>query len=138
MGGTDGRRGFSDFWKINLRELVWIRLCIELPHPLYFHSAAVTSAGKLWIFGGVKSVDEISRSKSVFSVWLKVPQLQEMAWEGLLYYNPGLPRLKDETLRSLGIPEQFIRRCTNKTKTGNPHCYCAIYRHMPGAGNEAA
>lgn len=53
-GGYNGDRVFSDMWRLNLSTLQWIRLrkCV-LPRPVYFHSAALTPEGCMYIFGGV-------------------------------------------------------------------------------------
>lgn len=53
-GGYDGDRVFSDVWRLDLGTLQWTRLrkCI-LPCPVYFHSATLTSEGRMYIFGGI-------------------------------------------------------------------------------------
>jgi len=53
-GGYNGDRVFNDVWRLNLSTLRWTRLreCI-LPCPVYFHSAALTPEGRMYIFGGI-------------------------------------------------------------------------------------
>ena len=42
-GGYDGETIFGDFWALDLLTLQWRRLHTDLPQPIYFHSAAVTT-----------------------------------------------------------------------------------------------
>lgn len=53
-GGYNGDWVFSDVWRLDLGTLQWTRLseCI-LPCPVYFHSAALTPEGRMYIFGGI-------------------------------------------------------------------------------------
>lgn len=53
-GGYNGDWVFSDVWRLDLGTLQWTRLreCF-LPCPVYFHSAALTPEGRMYIFGGI-------------------------------------------------------------------------------------
>jgi len=53
-GGYNGDRVFSDVWRLDLGTLQWtlLRECV-LPRPVYFHSAALTPEGQMYIFGGI-------------------------------------------------------------------------------------
>lgn len=60
-GGYDGSYVFSDVWRLELNTLQWscLRECV-LPHPVYFHSAALTPEGCMYTFGGIiKEGDEV-------------------------------------------------------------------------------
>lgn len=109
-GGYDGEEIFGDIWRLNLRTRVWCRLRTHLPQPVYFHSAAVTESGCMYVFGGVTCIHESTRTADVYSVWLGLPSLQEMCWQALLKYVPHLPALPKHTLLELGIPRLFVER----------------------------
>lgn len=57
-GGYDGDWVFSDVWRLDLSTRRWtlLRECI-LPNPVYFHSAALTPEGRMYIFGGIVKVN---------------------------------------------------------------------------------
>lgn len=111
IGGYDGHLVFDDLWRLELSTLRWtlIKPC-KLPRSIYFHSAAVSPAGKLHIFGGIYGGSEISRSNDIMSLWLQVPRLSEMCWEALLHYHPHIINLSKVKLINLGIPERFVKR----------------------------
>lgn len=46
-GGHDGTTIFSDIWTINLKQLQWKKLSVEMPLPLYFHSVAMSEVCKI-------------------------------------------------------------------------------------------
>ncbi|XP_035234268.1 kelch domain-containing protein 10-like [Stegodyphus dumicola] len=109
-GGQDGGGIFSDVWKINLKTLQWEKLNTNLPTPVYFHSAAISQAGQLFVFGGVNSILENSRTNELFSMWVKIPSLAEMCWEAILYYIPHIAWLKKENLFEAGVPVHFLNQ----------------------------
>lgn len=111
-GGYDGEEIFDDLWKLDLNTFQWTRIdSCRLPRPTYFHSTAVTPAGKLYVFGGIyMDNDDLVRSNEVFSTWLCVPKLSEMSWEALLKYNPGMVDAKRDMLIDAGLPRKFVDR----------------------------
>lgn len=58
-GGLDGDAIFQDLWRLNLKTLQWtyFETCF-LPRPTYFHAVSVTPQGRLYVFGGIYSIDE--------------------------------------------------------------------------------
>ncbi|KAG6448387.1 hypothetical protein O3G_MSEX005444 [Manduca sexta] len=63
-GGSDGQAVFDDIWRLNISDLQWTLMQkTVLPHPLYFHSSAVTSYGCMYVFGGIEPKDDATSSK---------------------------------------------------------------------------
>lgn len=112
VGGTDGVGVFDDIWKLNMKTLQWTVIRdAYLPHGLYFHSAAVTPQGCMYVFGGICPRDPSnSRTNTLFKMWVTIPKLNEMCWEALLHYYPNLEKANRAHLRSLGIPCHFLDR----------------------------
>ncbi|XP_055607605.1 kelch domain-containing protein 10 homolog [Uranotaenia lowii] len=114
-GGYAGRSHFGDIWKLNLSTFEWrLMQKSSLPYPLFFHDAASSSAGCMYIFGGIKfsrnaRVTQM-RTNVVFKTWMTIPKLSEICWEAMLHYYPGLPEVKRESLLELGIPIKFVQR----------------------------
>lgn len=109
-GGYNGEEIFPDIWQINLRTLAWQRLQAELPQPVYFHSAALTDSGCMYIFGGVTHIGENTRTSEVYSMWLSVPKLKEMCWQALLKYVPNVGSVPRVTLLQMGVPLEYVDR----------------------------
>ncbi|KAK9731602.1 hypothetical protein QE152_g13549 [Popillia japonica] len=110
-GGYDGTQIFDDLWCLNLKTYKWTLInTYTLPYPTYFHSAAVTPEGKMYIFGGIFAHGDIERNNVVHSAWLCIPKLSEMCWEALLHYNPQLVNFPKNKLIDAGLPRHFIRR----------------------------
>lgn len=122
FGGTDGITIFNDFWKLNLDTFVWTRLDITIPIPVFFHGAALADCGRLTIFGGVKEInpnaDAKTRINDMFEVWLKIPTLQDMAWNVFLSNCDidDLAKCSLKGLQRLGIPLKY-RSLLNGTVT---------------------
>ncbi|XP_032680458.1 kelch domain-containing protein 10 homolog [Odontomachus brunneus] len=111
-GGYDGDRVFSDVWRLDLSTLQWtcLRKCI-LPCPVYFHSAALTPEGRMYIFGGIiKENNTIQRTNAVLSVWLTIPKLSEICWQALNHYWLDLRNRSPDELLHIGIPLKFVQR----------------------------
>ncbi|KAJ8680261.1 hypothetical protein QAD02_016048 [Eretmocerus hayati] len=109
-GGYDGFAYYDDMWKLDLRTLQWTYLQ-SLPHPMYFHSTALTPRGQMYFFGGItKKGEEVTRTADVHSVWIVIPKLSEICWEALNYYNPDLKKKSSIDLLSIGIPSNFVQR----------------------------
>ncbi|XP_076232236.1 scruin like at the midline [Calliopsis andreniformis] len=111
-GGYNEDHVFSDVWRLDLSLLQWtcLRKCI-LPCPVYFHSAALTPEGRMYIFGGIiKENNKVVRTDAVHSVWLKIPKLSEMCWQALIYYFPRLRYRSPVHLLRKGVPLKFVQR----------------------------
>ncbi|KAK5614491.1 Kelch domain-containing protein 10 [Crenichthys baileyi] len=109
-GGYNGDLILSDLWKINLQTFQWTKLPAVMPEPAYFHCAAVTPAGCMYVHGGVVNMFGNRRTASLYKVWLVVPSLLEMTWEKLLKTFPHLPQLSALQLLSLGLTHSLIQR----------------------------
>uniref|UniRef100_A0A671R0C4 Kelch domain-containing protein 10 n=2 Tax=Sinocyclocheilus TaxID=75365 RepID=A0A671R0C4_9TELE len=109
-GGYNGEVILDDLWKINLQTFQWNKLPAVMPEPAYFHCAAVTPAGCMYIHGGVVNIHENKRTGSLFKIWLVVPSLLELCWERLLKAFPHLAQLTPIQLLNLGLTQELIER----------------------------
>uniref|UniRef100_A0A3B4BH81 Kelch domain-containing protein 10 n=1 Tax=Periophthalmus magnuspinnatus TaxID=409849 RepID=A0A3B4BH81_9GOBI len=109
-GGYNGEMILSDLWKINLQTFEWTKLPALMPEPAYFHCAAVTPAGCMYIHGGVINMSGNRRTSSLYKLWLVVPSLLEVTWEKLLKTFPHLAQLSTLQLLSLGLTHTLIQR----------------------------
>lgn len=116
-GGSDGAHALDDIWQLELSTLQWEKMNVTLPRPVYFHAAAVTPAGCMYVFGGVLGNVQQTRTNSVFKMWLAVPSLQEIVWDSLTAKFPTLfARMAKGFEKSrgaascLGLPPKFLRR----------------------------
>ncbi|KTF94556.1 hypothetical protein cypCar_00000392 [Cyprinus carpio] len=109
-GGYNGEVILDDLWKINLLTFQWNKLPAVMPEPAYFHCAAVTPAGCMYIHGGVVNIHENKRTGSLFKIWLVVPSLLELCWERLLKAFPHLAQLTPIQLLNLGLTQELIER----------------------------
>lgn len=111
-GGSDGNSVFEDIWRLNISDLQWTLMQkTVLPHPLYFHSSAVTSSGCMYVFGGIEpKEDATSRNNILYKVWLCLPKLSEMCWEALLHFHPNIDQVDGRSLLNAGIPSHFVQR----------------------------
>lgn len=102
---------FDDIWKLNLKTFQWKRFTqTKLPYTLYFHDAAATENGQMYVFGGVTGINSDLRTNEVHRMWTKIPKLTEMCWEAVLHYNPGLMYKTLMELLTLGIPRHYAQR----------------------------
>lgn len=102
-----------DLWMFDLRTKKWSLLIEQIPVAVYFHAACVSQYGELSYFGGLTCTGPNVRSKELFSVWIDIPPLKEMAWRALLYYNADLKTKSDAELLKIGLPSMFIRKLRN-------------------------
>ncbi|KAK0134605.1 Kelch domain-containing protein 10 [Merluccius polli] len=109
-GGYNGEQILADLWKISLHTYQWSRLPALMPEPAYFHCAAITPAGCMYVHGGVVNMPENRRTGSLYKVWLVVPSLLELTWERLLKACPRLPQLSPLQLHGLGLTHTLIQR----------------------------
>ncbi|XP_037778677.1 kelch domain-containing protein 10-like [Penaeus monodon] len=114
-GGYNGVEAFADLWRLNLSNFEWQKLPCKSPVPLYFHSAAVTEDGCMYMFGGVKNLEENKRTARITKVWLSVGKLRDMCWEALCHYTPTLPSLPPATLLQMGIPIYIVDSLQHQT-----------------------
>nr|XP_022917539.1 kelch domain-containing protein 10 homolog [Onthophagus taurus] len=110
-GGYSGDQIYDDLWCLNLRTFQWtlVTSC-RLQYPTYFHSSAVTPEGKMYVFGGIISREDIERSNTIHSTWLCIPKLSEICWEALLHYNPKMISYSKSELINAGLPRHFAQR----------------------------
>lgn len=121
VGGYKSQeKRFDDIWKLNLRTHQWQRFVqTKLPYTLYFHDAATTGNGLMYVFGGVTSQSGGLRTNDLHRMWTKIPKLTEMCWEALIHYHPML--LIDKNVNYLlkfGIPRKFAERAAQGSNTG--------------------
>lgn len=113
-GGYDNESDLRDIWMINLEKLQWRKLAATLPKPLYFHSATVTNSGLMYVFGGIEGSNANNqtekRTNSLYSIWITIPKLADIAWDAVLHYAPTIPKYKMEQLMEMGIPRQYAER----------------------------
>ncbi|NXN08230.1 KLD10 protein, partial [Indicator maculatus] len=109
-GGYNGEVILGDIWKLNLQTFQWVKLPALMPEPAYFHCAAVTPAGCMYVHGGVVNIHENKRTGSLFKMWLVVPSLLELSWEKLLEYFPHLATLSRSQLLHLGLTQGLVER----------------------------
>ncbi|XP_043282304.1 kelch domain-containing protein 10 homolog [Venturia canescens] len=114
-GGYSGSREFQDIWRLDLGQLQWtcVARCF-FQSPLYFHSVALTPQGKMYTFGGIKTIPNgVTRTDAIHSTWLVIPKLQEICWEALNYYVKDLRNRPLHDLAAMGIPSEFLQRLKN-------------------------
>lgn len=114
VGGYNGQDVFNDLWKLSLSTHQWTLIpnC-QLPQPTYFHSAAASPEGKLYVFGGLVGDPydgDIERTNKVYATWLCIPKLSEMCWEAVLHYSPHIINYDREKLLNAGLPKSYVER----------------------------
>ncbi|XP_068224111.1 kelch domain-containing protein 10-like [Palaemon carinicauda] len=114
-GGYDGSESFADLWRLDLVTFGWQKLPYKSPVPLYFHSSAVTEAGCMYMFGGVKNLEEEKRTARVTKVWLVIGKLQDICWDALCHYAPNITSLPPATLLQMGIPMYIVDNLQHQT-----------------------
>lgn len=84
-----------------------------MPIPVYFHGAACSSIGQLTFFGGITTQPiggGQTRSKRLFSVWIDIPPLAEMAWRSLLHNKNNFKDERDFELAIMGLPGMYMKK----------------------------
>lgn len=113
-GYHDDQKFFSDIWKLNLKTFQWrLFKTASFQNSLYFHDAATSGNGLMYVFGGIEVQPITSttiRTNEIYKMWTTIPKLSEICWEALLHYQPNLPTLKKSSLLQLGIPKTFVNR----------------------------
>ena len=103
---------YSDLWRLNLKTFTWHRCFTDFPHEIYFHSAAISPQGCMYVFGGVRGTETTVRNADLFKIWLDVPSLSELAWMKLTDTLKESNKLNETELRKLNLPKKFLRRVT--------------------------
>ncbi|XP_030386869.1 kelch domain-containing protein 10 homolog [Scaptodrosophila lebanonensis] len=135
---------FSDIWKLNLRTKQWsIIQTASLPRPLYFHSAAHSDNGCMYVFGGIEyNEKEMRRRNDLYKMWMTVPKLSEMCWDAITYYNDNLDMYNRQTLLKSGIPKSFTERLppqgVTENKDNDKPCIVASFCTVPKRARPAA
>ncbi|OQR75890.1 kelch domain-containing protein 10-like [Tropilaelaps mercedesae] len=106
-GGVDRNETLDDIWKLHLPTLRWHRYNCRLPKKLYFHSAAMTTTGCMYVFGGVLDSYQ-HRSNDLYAMNVSVPTLQELALDIAMRTYPRLKMMDENQLNQIHIPK-FIR-----------------------------
>ncbi|KAK5640434.1 hypothetical protein RI129_011245 [Pyrocoelia pectoralis] len=111
LGGYQtNEQAFNDLWRLELSTLRWTLITKNmLPKAPYFHSVALTREGKLYVFGGMEGGRVLKRNNKLFSAWIRIPPLAEIAWEALLHYFPNVPLAN--RFNHLQIPNRFLSKC---------------------------
>ncbi|XP_025107786.1 kelch domain-containing protein 10-like isoform X2 [Pomacea canaliculata] len=112
-GGRCNSRIYSDLWYLQLKTLQWHHIPLNMNVTCFFHHAAVSQSGCMYIFGGVVSTDSEreERTNEIHKIWLHIPSLKEMAWLVMSDYltsSPSLPT-RGELLK-LGVPRDCAQR----------------------------
>lgn len=86
-GGCNDTAILRDIWRLDLANRQWTKLekC-RLPYRMYFHDAAVTPDGCMFIFGGVRERSGPTRTNNLFKLWLQVPPLKAISAEAVRYW----------------------------------------------------
>lgn len=71
--------------------------------------------GCMYIFGGVKDLNENIRTARITKVWLGVAKLRDMCWEALCHYCPNLPSQPPSALLAMGIPPYIVEALQHQT-----------------------
>lgn len=110
-GGYDDIFYFDDIWCLNLKTYRWLRIkTTKIPKPLFFHDAATSYDGSMYIFGGIMLEDNNvkRRINDVYKIWMKIPKLSAICWEAVLHYYPSMKYNDSEKLLEIGIPKNFV------------------------------
>ncbi|XP_063238402.1 kelch domain-containing protein 10 [Bacillus rossius redtenbacheri] len=110
VGGFDRGQILGDAWRLDLGSLRWSVLpSCSLRQSVYFHATAVTPAGCLYSFGGVKALEgDCTRSGGLCRAWLCVPSLEEMCREAVRHYARRCPLFSRDRLASCGLPPTVL------------------------------
>ncbi|KAI6180757.1 Serine/threonine-protein phosphatase [Aphelenchoides besseyi] len=80
----------DDVWHFDLRSFRWHKSAHSLPSGVFFHSGDVTTRGQIFSYGGCKSSNpaNITRTKKVFSFFVRVPRLDFICSRVLINRSP--------------------------------------------------
>lgn len=108
IGGSVYNNNFLDAWLLNLDTMKWKKDFRCFPYAVRFHAAAVTSAGCLYVFGGVDSKQQ--RVSDLHMLWLEPPSLLEQSWMAVVNLLQQNRALNTKVLVELGVPKTFLLR----------------------------
>lgn len=99
-----------DVWHFRLSNLQWTKLAMKLPDPVYFHSAAISPAGHMFVFGGVHK--DGFRAPYLYKIRLPhtLPRLAELCWDKVCVMARVQKFMNPAGLASIGVPWNFIDR----------------------------
>ncbi|KAK4305103.1 hypothetical protein Pmani_022979 [Petrolisthes manimaculis] len=129
IGGTDGMTVYDDVWRLHLPSLTWTRHPLRLPTPLYFHDAALTQNGILYVYGGLSSVGSSQRSSALYRAKLQAQPLLEVAWDAFTLHcptitsSPALDSHINHEYLAAGVPRNLMKRLAKLPKTK-----CQMYK----------
>ena len=89
----------------------WTLLTEHTPIAIYFHGATISKFGQLSIFGGktmLKNKD--IRSEKLFTIYVDIPPLKELAWLSILHYNNNFKDKTDCDLLRPSLPLTYFSR----------------------------
>ncbi|XP_054745959.1 kelch domain-containing protein 10 homolog [Anastrepha obliqua] len=109
---------FSDIWRLNFTTKQWTLIkTASLPKALYFHAAAHSQNGCMYIFGGIEYDEKrIRRCNDLYKMWMTIPLLSAICWEAVLHYRPNLKLNGHSQLLKMGIPLRFAQRLWHSSK----------------------
>lgn len=86
-GGCNNALTLRDIWRLDLVTRTWSKLdkC-RLPYRLFFHDAATTPDGCMFVFGGVRDRAGQTRTNNLYKLWLQVPPLRAISAEAVRYW----------------------------------------------------
>lgn len=118
-GFQSPQKFFDDIWKFNLKTHQWQLFAqTKLPYTLYFHDAAATGNGLMYIFGGVTGNQGL-RTNELHRMWVHIPTLSEMCWDALTFYHPTIVDRSKQELLSDGVPLKFADRVAKGRNIGD-------------------
>lgn len=117
-GGMNGSTVFRDVWRFDLLTHDWEKINVTLPTPLFFHGVSLSrSTGRMFVFGGVNrivnTVQADVRVNDLYSVYLGIPSLKELAFSAFLTHTKEgqlTQCSKDALVTKLGLPFRFVKR----------------------------
>lgn len=110
-GGYDDNVHYDDIWCLNLTTHRWrLVTTAKLPKPLFFHDAATSGDGCMYIFGGIMFEENNvhKRVNDIYKIWMKIPSLSAICWEAVLHYYPNVKNFEKDKLLEAGIPKSFV------------------------------
>ena len=69
----------------------------------------------MYMFGGVKNLEEEKRTARITKVWLVIGKLQDICWDALCHYMPNITSLPAATLLQMGIPFHIVDNLQHQT-----------------------
>jgi hypothetical protein len=118
IGGIENHGPCKTILRFDLNRFEW-SLVTNLPQSVHFHSASVSAFGQILFFGGISSYlpglpagTPQVRTNSMYSIWVDVPPLRELALQSVIHYvgTKKLLSLDDGTLQQFGLTTNMIKR----------------------------